>query len=49
VRSNVIAKLQRYGIDAAQGSFQFAADMTAAAQLIKARLATAAAHAGSST
>ena len=39
VRSNVVMKLQRYGIDAAQGSFQFAADMPTAAQLIKARFA----------
>lgn len=35
VRPPVITRLQRYGIDAAQGSFHFAADMPAAAQLLK--------------
>jgi SulP family sulfate permease len=42
VRANVIVKLQRYGIDAAQGSFHFAADMPTAAQLIKTQFAGAA-------
>jgi SulP family sulfate permease len=39
VRSNVVAKLKRYGVDAEQGNFLFAADMLEAALLIRQQFA----------
>lgn len=38
VRTNVMAKLQRYGISGSQGNCHFAADMPAAAAIVRARL-----------